>query len=666
MLLLRALLLEFLVVFHVVGAAVLFRRLWPRESPWLAYILPTLGVMAVFNFGEHFIPFQTLAFLLPVTIVGLGWSLIRPGYSWEGLRLPTGIFIFVFTWCLAIKCLNPEITNNTEGVADMARVLDFSLGSTLPATDVWCPPYDHGGYYTFQHYGASLLKRLFNLDIGTGYNMGYTLLNTLTCLVGAGAAYRMSGNRTWVAIATLVVLLANFTGSAVFLVFRDWSSPDFQLAINIGDPWNGKDLRNDMVRNPFYWVYNYQWTFTGDILDPVKWVDPYGPQVLRLFTCTFNTYFPEFHANLGGHFMTILTLLAANEAFRIERTNLPWICLLLIPFLTLLTATWFFIIVTVLCVGCLVTCLISGRRPQNLRYVLLGTALFAILLWPSVDTLISGAGSYPVPFKFTPWLEYTPMGEFVIQWWPVWLPWLILCFMWRQMNLLARWIFIAVPVLLLFVEACTFADRGLTVEKMWGALYSTGLVTFLPIIFSNRNLALRLFTVAYLLISSVMVVAWVKQVTHDVYWQAMAFHLKGDTVFQNSPQFKRLLQVLKGQRGITILPGKCVWSYNMAPSIIGFSENRCFMAWFAQEYQCGHGGEAEYRNQMINDFYDGKNADPLPFLRANDIQAVLIWPEDAISDELLAQFKKQLGPDFFYKDCKEGGPNNCGLFVKQR
>ena len=63
MLLLRAVLLELLVCFHVIGGAVLFRRLFPRESPWLAFILPTLVVMCLFNFIEHFIALPNLAWL---------------------------------------------------------------------------------------------------------------------------------------------------------------------------------------------------------------------------------------------------------------------------------------------------------------------------------------------------------------------------------------------------------------------------------------------------------------------------------------------------------------------------------------------------------------------------------------------------------------------------
>ena len=51
--------------------------------------------------------------------------------------------------------------------------------------------------------------------------------------------------------------------------------------------------------------------------------------------------------------------------------------------------------------------------------------------------------------------------------------------------------------------------------------------------------------------------------------------------------------------------------------------------------------------------------------RYGGIDAVLIWPEDGISDALLEKFKQQLGPEFFYIDCKMDGTDNAGLFVRQ-
>ena len=646
MLLLRAVLLEFLVCFHIVGAAVLFRRLFPRESSWLAVILPTLAVMFAFNFIEHFIALPQLGWLLPITIGGLLWSMVRPGYSWEGLKFPIIIFLFLFSWSFLFRCLSPEITCNTEGVADMARVLDFCLGDKLPPTDVWCPPYDHGGYYTFQHYGASLLKRLFSLDIGTGYNMAYALLNALTIFVGTGAAYVVSGKRMWVAVATMLVLLGSFTGSLPYLFYLNPWNTDTRLSYDIGDDWL------NTPRNPFGWIFHRE------------------PPALRLFTPAFNIYTSEFHANLGGHFVTLASVLAANLAFREERSNWPWVCLLVLPLMTLITSTWFFIVVSVFCAVGLGVALGCGRRPDNWRFVLLGAFVGGVLIWPSVDSLISA--NQPNPFSWT-WNhhppDFTPLWEFTFQWWPVFLPWLILCFIWHRLSPLARGIHIAVPLLYIFVECATFSDRGLTAEKMWGAIYGAALVTFLPLLFVQRGMFFRVFTGAFLILSIAMIGCW----THTCYqytnWDSGAFHLTGDTVMQDNPQKKRMLQVLKRLHAATVLSGRSVWAYNDNPSLVNFSENRCYVAWFYQEFQCGHALEADkYRNQMVNNFYDGKMADPLPFLRSNDIAAVLIYPEDdpkdCIPDNLLQQFQTQLASDYFYIDCKDGGDKNAGIFLR--
>lgn len=648
MLLLRAGLLELLVGFHVIGAAVLFRRLFPRESPWLAFILPTLIVMAAFNFLEHFIAMPNLAWLLPFTLGGLFFAMVRPGYSWDGLRLPTVLFILIFTWVMFIRGLNPSITCNTEGVADMARVVDFCLGDKLPPTDSWMPPYDHGGYYSFQHYGASLLKRLLSLDIGTGYNMGYNLLNTLTFLVGAGAGYVISGRRAWVGVATLLILLANFTGSSILLLYWGTAHPhpevfhifDSRLAIDIGDGWN-----DPARQNPFGWIWTHR--------------DP--PVVLRLFTPAFNTYFPEFHANLGGHFMTLASILAANEAFRTERSNWPWICLLIFPLVTVITATWFLIVVIVLCAGSLAAVLIAGKRPESWTFVLAGTGAALALLWPSVNSLI--AGSYPVDFHWTAWSEYTAPWEFVIQWWPVIVPWIALLFVWSQMSPLARWIYAAVPLLLIFVEVATFSDRGLTVEKMWGAVYGVGLVTFLPLVFIQKNIPFRLLTGFFLLIAFIFIPAWTK-ICYDGSFGPNVMVFRGDFALQTDPQKKRILQVLERLHGVTVLNGKSAEAYNESPSLVGFSENRCYIAWFFQEFQCGHGGEAEFRDKQSNAFFAGTMPDPLAFLRSNDIAAVLIYPDDTIPDNLVQQFKTQLAPDYYYIDCKGDGPNNAGVFLR--
>jgi uncharacterized membrane protein len=668
MLLLRAALLEFLVCYHVVGAAVLFRRLFPRESPWLAFILPTLMVMFVFNFIEHCVALPELVWLLPVTVAGLGWAMLEPGplrAPWgapitttrrsdalEGMALPTWVFLGIFTWAFGIRCLNPSITCNTEGVADMARVLDFSLGSRLPAVDTWCPPYDHGGYYTFQHYGASLLKRLFALDIGTAYNMGFVLLNTLVIYVGAGAAYYLGGRRTWICLATALVLLANYKGASLLLIIWNTLHPvpnvydifDARLANDIGDGWN------DPTRhNPFGWIYSHP------------------PPTLRMFPPAYDLYFPEFHANISGHFLTLATLLAGAETFRENRANWPWVCLLVFPFMCIIAATWFIVTVAVLCAGCLLAALVAGRRPESWTWVGVVTGAALLCIWPSIDTLVAGSASYPVDVHFTPWVEYTNPWEFLIQWWPVIIPWLCLFFVWPRMNLLARWLHVAVPLLLIFFEVVTFADRGLTIEKNWGAIYGAGTVAFLPLVFAVRNSFYRVVSVIFIFIGVVFFAANATM-SYDGAWAPDNFRLQGDIIMQIDPQKKRIEQVLKRFHGVTVLPGKSVYSYNEAPSVVGFSENMCYIAWFMQEDQCGHGGEAQFRDQQTNAFYAGTLPDPVGFLRSNNIAAVMIYPDDKIPDEVLGKIKGELADEYYYVDCKgtdPGATSNAGVFIKR-
>ena len=61
MLLLRALLLWALVSVHVVGGAMLFRRLFAGESAWFGFIVPALAFCLGLNFIEHFVALAVAA-----------------------------------------------------------------------------------------------------------------------------------------------------------------------------------------------------------------------------------------------------------------------------------------------------------------------------------------------------------------------------------------------------------------------------------------------------------------------------------------------------------------------------------------------------------------------------------------------------------------------------
>ena len=82
MLILKALLLGSIVAVHVVGAAFVFRRIFPRDSRWLAFVLPELLFVLLCNFGEHLVPLTYLRGLLPLLVAQLKTQL-APYYTYD-------------------------------------------------------------------------------------------------------------------------------------------------------------------------------------------------------------------------------------------------------------------------------------------------------------------------------------------------------------------------------------------------------------------------------------------------------------------------------------------------------------------------------------------------------------------------------------------------------
>ena len=638
MAIIRVAFLEALILIHIIGAAALFRRYFPRESPWFGFVVPIVVITAALNFIEHFFALPQLGWLLPFTFAGAMWALLKPGFSWDGLRFPSILFIGSFSFFLLLKSASPDILNYTESGADLTRVLNYCLGEKLPATDSWMPGYDSGGYYAFQHYGASVLTRLFSVDIGTGLNLSFALLLALLCQMGAAVAYTIT-ERKWIAVCIVLILAAGSTGSAPILMLL--GHPDYGLstALNTGF--------DDPKYNPFS-----AWAMHDKVHENLTLVSP-----------TYTIYCSEYHANLGGTFLSMAGMLAAYHAFRVGRCNWPWILLIALPMVSIVTSAWYFIISFILCTSGLALSLLRGRRPENWRFVLIGGALLLYLVWPMFVSLSSNPFSQSFIWN-TP-DDRMPLWMFCLQWWPIFIPWIILCFIWRRLDGMTRWAHALVAILYVGMEFVSLTDRSFTVQKMWGNVFGLGLITLLPVIFVRRGIFFRIVTVFFMVTFLYCLATW----QWIVYWNRVDPHefcvLRGDYGIVADVQRRRIQEVLGSMHGATVLPGKSYWAYNLAPLIVTLSGNRCFCAYTFQEGQSGHSPEIDYRSQMNDDFYDGKMTDPLPFLRANDVAAVVIWPEDKIPDAILKQIKTEISSEYYYIDCKADEPDNAGVFLRQ-
>jgi len=703
MLLVRALLLWSLVSLHVVAGAVLFRRLFGRESVWFGFLVPMLAFCVVLNFIEYFIPLSSLLWLLPLTTVGaivlviypgLTWQGLRhllqsassptlapssgpadetsperPGlwseglrpaapvaanpalasspasssFSWDGLRLPVFIFLVSFAFTFFIRCLEPDILPSSDGLADLNLLANFTKGETLPPTDGWLPPFKLQYYYTFNHYAASVLTRLLKVDIGTGYNLSHAFLSAVTCFAAAAAAWRITGGRIWITLLLPFLIESAATGSSAYL----W------LTEKEPSPWTTADLSgglNDPNRNP----HNPIWALLATA--------PYR-ESLRLQPPGYWTYRDEYHPNAGGHFLTIFAVWILMELAADERRNWPWITAMLIPFIAILTSTWALPITAMLCGGGLVLAFWRKYRPENPAFVFIVVAVGLVCMWPSLQSIFGTPNAPPIILNRKEWR--TPFFEFIFQWWPVLTLWLGLLFVWPKLPLGLRWAHVVVPLMLILIENFNIEEgRYNTIEKMWGYTFGAGLVAFFPAVAMRPAIAYRFLTGVLVVSAAISFCGWMHTTFRWVDWKNFC-HLEGNGVLRRDPPAARMLQVLSQLHNATLLTGKVEWDYNPSPALAVFSGNQAYVAWTYSEERYGHKEESDYRAQQVGDFYAGKITDPLAFLTSHSIAAVVIWPEDKIPDDLLATLKSQLASYYNYVDCRGDGQNNAGVFMYQ-
>ena len=448
----QAFFLWFFVSVLMLGGALAFRYFFPRESPWFGFLVPPLAFVILLNFIEHFIALPSLLLLSPILVAGFAWLAVRPDISKRELLLPSLIFLGAFAFTFGIRCLQPDILPSSDGLADLNKINNYCQGDILPPTDTWLPPFKYEWYYSFQHYAASLIKRLLNIKVGVAYNVTHALLSAMTCVAGAAAAHRISGGKTWITLAVPFIIESAATGSSAYI----------QLT----------------MQNPSLWLPN---NLSGAFDDPahnspdnIIWKLLAAPhhERLELQVPGFWTWRDEYHANSSGHFLTLLAVFVCAELAALGKAIWPWVMAVLVPFLAVVSSTWAYPITGLLCCGTVVIALLCGRRPA--AWGLTGLMLLGglLLLWPSLYDVTS---SPEVPdIMWTAADERAPLIEFLIQWWPILLLWIYGWFLFRELSPAGRWVLFVLPIMLISIEIITVEGRYNTVEKMWGYTYGVG------------------------------------------------------------------------------------------------------------------------------------------------------------------------------------------------
>jgi hypothetical protein len=124
-------------------------------------------------------------------------------------RLP-GAFAWAFAWRFAY----PGLVASSEKIGNLAMISSYLPGDRLPPQDAWFPPFPFDVYYSFQHYAAALLGRVFGLGPGLTYNISFCLVMALTITSAAVFAYAVC-RRAGRTVLVVVAFAAGGTGATL-------------------------------------------------------------------------------------------------------------------------------------------------------------------------------------------------------------------------------------------------------------------------------------------------------------------------------------------------------------------------------------------------------------------------------------------------------------------
>jgi uncharacterized membrane protein len=136
--------------------------------------------LALFSL-EHFVGLGSLfPLFLPLTALSLFviWS-ERAWFSDETFRTSKIVFLCALLYGAVWRSSFPEIVEDNDRLTDFHFVSNYLAGTKLPPIDYWLPYQRLDYYYTFQHYSAALLGRIFGLGPGASFTLASIILPAL-------------------------------------------------------------------------------------------------------------------------------------------------------------------------------------------------------------------------------------------------------------------------------------------------------------------------------------------------------------------------------------------------------------------------------------------------------------------------------------------------------
>lgn len=659
-----------LVLLNATGAGLLASR-WLKLPYGLAQAAGILVLCSGLFFIEHLEGLGSLGWVLPLSTLGSGWLVYTDRAQLRAAR-PANIwlligFLYVFAWRYAL----PNIDSNTERLPDLSFIVNYMQGLTLPPPDVWYPPHVLNHYYSFQHYGAALLGRIFMIEPGVAYNVSYALLAGFA----TSAAYEVVSQlcrQRWAQSLVLAVFLVGGTGASVITPFM--SKPE-------GKVWWTEHTYDSMrfVGGTTFYADDRLSTFGRWIKDLGT---PAGAQREQVYEMPMETFsyvveLGDYHAPLGGFWILAISL-AALILVRRNPADAPAAALLgaTIP-LSVAINTWSLPFQGVMSVGLIAFLWLERREsiarsrpalaPVNWQAFLVGAAGTAFLMYPFFSYFLVLNIGNKSPLQMIPAGSSTPVLYFLIVFWPILIVSLLHFFAARGTARFHAffWLLALAASEVFFINDiyAGSAERFNTTLKWWPWVFNGALLTLAA---SNLNSSYKLVRTGTVIVLALLL-TYTASLSH--YYFGTIYNLakmgiwhggqlNGSAWLRQDPPVRTALEYLKvNPRGVFVESPD-----NMAFCQVGafslFSGQPTLLGWASHEQLWrGYLTDTYDRYLNIKKLYTGDMVDPLKFLKAHDVRYILWLPRDNANKEALVKLSAQLAPEFHWNEFYRANEN---------
>jgi uncharacterized membrane protein len=613
---------------------------------------PVAAALALF-FVEHVVGLGRLGWAWPLTTAASLWIVARRLDLLRAHWKVEAAFAAAFAWAFAWRYASPSISGSSEKIGDLAMIASYLPGTRLPPVDAWFPPYPFDVYYSFQHYAAALLGRVFALSPGLTYNLAFCVAIALTLTAAAAAAHAICRSARRTALVTAAFALGG-TGATLPVHFMLARVELFASMRFIGDA-----ATREQVASPFG-----RW-----LLDRAG----VGPTPIKLPSETFAylTALGDYHPPLSGFYLLALALLciALLETAQARARATQAVLAATIPVCAIANG-WSFPLQGLL-VAAWVASRMARRHPPDWRALVAGGIGATALCYPFLSTFGQRAADYDVHLRLVPAGMHTPalLGAIVLA--PLALA-IVLPLAFGERKPWVLWSSLLWGGLLVLSEVAYIDDvyggvfeRFNTTLKWWPWLQAGALLTAGAYGLHSGSRVLRYGTAAVL--ASVIVYG---ADLGRLLVTTPAPHrgrIDGAGEITSDPIERALLAYLQAQPRAVVLQRLQAGSFTPAPALTLLAGHTAFLGWPEHEKLWrGQRVDVALRDAEVRRFYAGQMPDAADWLAQNRIAHVLwLKSEGELPPGTFDAVDAQLRQRYFWREYYRTGDFRVGVWSRK-